>query len=90
MGTKFGGRLSEHAFEAAIELGERLEADIVCDFADAAARIEKLCPRFLQTDPRDVVGEFQAGGLVEYFAEMEHAGTGCAGAAQQTTSLFEA
>ena len=39
IGAEFGGRLAENAFEHAIELGQRLEPDVVSDLADPPARI---------------------------------------------------
>ena len=61
MPTKFGGRLAEDALEHAIELGERLKADVVGYFADSSVRIQELGPCVLQPDARDVVGKFQSG-----------------------------
>ncbi len=58
--AKFGGRLAEDAFEHAIELGERLKADVVGDFADSSVGIQKLGPCVLKPDARNVVGEFQS------------------------------
>ena len=42
MRSEFSGGLAEDAFEHAIELGERLEPDVVSCFADTAARIQEL------------------------------------------------
>ena len=71
--AKFPGRLPEDAFESAVEMGERSEADIVGDVADAQVRIEKSDPGIFQADTRDVVAEFQPGAFVKHLAEMKHA-----------------
>lgn len=73
MRAKFSGRLTEHAFEHAVELRERLESYVVSDFADATVWIQKLRARVLETHARDVIGEFQAGRFVKNFAEMKDA-----------------
>src|SRR2546430_301162 len=76
LGAELGGRLPEDAFEHAIKLSERLEADVVSDFADAAAWIQELSLCIFQPNPRDVVGELQARGFFEHFAEVKDAGAG--------------
>src|SRR5438128_9370918 len=73
MRAKFRGRSPEDALEIAVELGERLEADIVGDVADAQVRIEKSDPGIFQANTRDVVAEFQPGALMKYLGEMKHA-----------------
>src|SRR4051812_19376750 len=40
MGAKFRRRLTENAFEHPVELGERLESNVVCDLADPATRVQ--------------------------------------------------
>ena len=54
--AEFRRRLTEDAFEHAIELGERLEADVVGHFADAPARIQEF-----------VLGNFRLGELLPTF-----------------------
>jgi hypothetical protein len=49
--------LAENAFERPIELRERLETDIVCDFADPEIRVQQPVARVFQTHTRDIVGE---------------------------------
>ena len=63
--------MTKNPFECAIELRERLKADVVCDFADAEIRIQQPVARVFQAHARDVVGKFQSRGFVEDFAEME-------------------
>jgi hypothetical protein len=59
--------------EGAIELGERLEPNIVGNLADPPIGIEQLAARFLRPHPRKIIGKFQPGALVEDFAEMKNA-----------------
>ena len=54
---KLAGRLTENAFECAIELRERLKADVVCDFADAEIRVQQPVARVFQAHTRNVIGE---------------------------------
>ena len=57
MSPEFSRRLAEDALERAIELGERLEPDVVSNFADAPARIQELGLGVFEADPRNVIGE---------------------------------
>jgi len=54
---EFGGRLTKNSFERAIELRERLKADVVCNLADAEIRIQQPVSRVFQAHTRDVIGE---------------------------------
>jgi hypothetical protein len=67
--------LSNNSFERPIELGERLETDVVSDLADAPIRMEQTLSRVFHAGSRDVVCEIQASRLVEDLAEMKHART---------------
>src|ERR1700720_2095926 len=73
MRAELGRRLTENSLEGAIELGQRLETNVISNLADPPIRIQELSSRVLEPDARDVVGVFQAGALVENFAEMDHA-----------------
>src|SRR5437660_5272246 len=73
MRAEIARRLAEHAFERAIELSERLKPNVVCDLANAQVGIEQAGPRIFHAYTRDVIGELQAGGFVENFAEMKDA-----------------
>src|ERR1700726_169360 len=73
MCAKFGRRLAEDSLEGAIELGERLEPDVIRNLADPPIRIQQLVPGILQAHPRDIVGEFKSGALVKNLAEMKQA-----------------
>ncbi len=76
MGAEFSGGLAEDAFEHAVELGERLKPDVVRDFADAAAWIQKLGLGVFQADPGDVIGKLKPGRFLKDLAKMEDAGAG--------------
>ena len=54
---EFGGRLTKNSFERAIELRERLKADVVCNFADAKIRVQQPVARIFQAHTRNVVGK---------------------------------
>src|ERR1700686_3707035 len=73
MCAKFGRRLAEDSPEGAIELGERLEPDIVSNLADSRVRIQQPVPGILQAHARDIVGELKSRALAKNFAEMKHA-----------------
>jgi len=49
--------LTEHVLEAAIELRQRLKADIICNFADPPVRIQQSRAGVFEPDTRDVVRE---------------------------------
>ena len=70
------GGLAEGAFEHPIELGERLETDVVGDFADAPARIHELGFGVFQSDAGDIIGKRQARRFLKDLAEVEDAGAG--------------
>jgi hypothetical protein len=61
MSAEVARRFPKYTLEHAIELGQRLKANIVGDFADSAVRIQKLCSGVLQPDTRHVVRKFQSG-----------------------------
>jgi hypothetical protein len=65
--AKFGRRLAKDALEHAIELGERLETDIVGNFTNPPVGVQELGPRIFQPDMRNVVGEFETGCFPENF-----------------------
>src|SRR6266545_724533 len=69
------GRLTKDTFESAVELRERLKSDVVGDFTDAQVRVEKPGPGIFQAHTGYVIGELQAGGFVENFAEMKYTRT---------------
>src|SRR2546423_9242060 len=69
-------RLAEDAYEHPIELGQRLEPDVVSDFANAPAWIQQLGLRIFEADPRNVVGKFQSRRFFEDLAKVENAGAG--------------
>ena len=49
--------MTKDALEGAIELRERLKANVVRDFADALIRIQQLRAGVFESDARDVIGE---------------------------------
>ena len=53
------------ALKRAIELRERLEADIVSDFADPPIGIQQLSPRVLQTYLADAFASGQGGDALQ-------------------------
>ncbi len=73
MSAEVARRFPEHTLKRAIELGERLEADVIGDFADAQVRIEKSDPGIFQANTREVFGELQPSALAKNLAEMKHA-----------------
>jgi hypothetical protein len=73
MFAKLGGRLAEDSLEGAIELGERLEPDVVSNLADPPIRIQQPVPGIFQAHACDIVGELKSRALVKNFAKMKHA-----------------
>src|SRR5439155_25876279 len=61
----------------AIEMCERLKADIVRDFADTAIGIEKQRLGFFDSNAGEVIGEFEASCAFEEFAKVKCARVNC-------------
>ena len=57
MSPEFRRRSSKDPFEHAIELGQRLETDVIRDLADSPVWVEELGSSVFQADPRDIVSE---------------------------------
>ena len=68
-----GGGKAGDVFEGAVEMGQGLKADFIGDLADAVAKVEEEGLRPFDADAHDVVGEVDAGGLLEEPAEVEPA-----------------
>ena len=73
VGAILGGRLTRELLEDAVEVRERLEADFIGDFADAQVGVEEKVLGLLNADAGEVVGEVDAGRLLEHLAEVEGA-----------------
>ena len=49
--------MAKNAFECSIELGERLKADVIGDFADTEIWVQEPVSRVFEADTRYVIGE---------------------------------
>lgn len=74
--------MADHFAEDAIKVGEGLETDFIGDFAHAQVGIDEEVFGLLDAHAGEVVGEIEAGGLFEHFAEIEGAGVHGAGAVE--------
>ena len=76
MRAEIARRFTKDAFERAVELRQRLKADVICDFADAEIRVQQSIASIFETHTRDVIGKLQSRSFVENFAEMKNARAG--------------
>ena len=67
----FRGRLAEDFFENPVKMCQRLEPDLERNLADPQVPIEKQVPGFLNAHARQIVGEIDAGYLLEQFAKIK-------------------
>ena len=67
-------RFAGNFFEHAIKMRERLETNLVSDFANAQIRVEQKILRAFDANPRDVFGKVEARALLEHLAEIKCAG----------------
>src|SRR5690242_21507896 len=69
-----GGRLAKNLFEDAIKMCQRLKTDLKSDFTDAQVGIQQKVLGLLDPDARQIIGEVDAGNLLEHLAEIKSAG----------------
>jgi len=69
-----GGRLAELVPKDPAEVCERLEPDVIGDFARAQMGVQQKVFGVLHTYQGDVISEVQAGALFEHLAEIKRAG----------------
>lgn len=70
---EFGGRLTRNLPENTVEMGQRLETDVVSNFAHSPIRIEQLGLCSFDTYSTQILGKCQACRLLEHFTEIESA-----------------
>jgi hypothetical protein len=68
-----GGRLAQQLLEDAVEMRERLEPDLERDLAHAQVGIQQEILRLFNANAGQVVGEVDAGDLLEHLAEVKRA-----------------
>lgn len=69
----FRRRLAENFLEHAVEMRQRLEADLERDFAHAQIWIQQEVFGFFNPHPREIVREIDAGNFFERLAKIERA-----------------
>ena len=58
----------------AVEMGERLETDVVSDLADTPVSVEQQRLGLFDPHPGEIIGEGQASSALEQFAKIKCAG----------------
>ena len=69
-----GRRVPDDFAKDPIEMGERLKADVISDFAHSAVPVDQQSLGFFNTHSSEIIREGQSGGAFEKFAKIKCAG----------------